>query len=228
MKRILIFVILVCSAFGLISAQPSNWNSRQLRTQASRQDVQTGYRFEDDPFLQDTVYIIPGPARRIISGILGVSRGMITLVDRRGVAWYIVGLDRFVGFIDGLDLGQEVEVEGYAAVVPGSSQERFFQATKLILDGMDYDLTPFPGGSQVTVYPHNSPFPGSSRVTIHPRNEPVPETARPRREPVPERPRGREPRRASPWSPANSLDWMQDLDLNAIWEEKTPKIMWNN
>ncbi|GHV57033.1 hypothetical protein AGMMS49579_22340 [Spirochaetia bacterium] len=216
MKRIVVFVILVFSAVGLSFAQSSDWNVRRQ---------QPG----------DMVFIIPGPSRRIINGELGISRGMVTLTDKNGVAWYVLGLDRFIGFIDGLDLGEEVELEGYAPTAPGSSQERFFQATKLILDDMDYDLVPLPEGTQVTVRSRTAqlpkepvpwepipiPAPGTknSQVIIQ-KNSQI-STVQPRREPAPPQQKAQEHRHNSPWAPNNDPKWMQDLDLNAIWNENS-------
>ncbi|GHV89760.1 hypothetical protein AGMMS50268_02630 [Spirochaetia bacterium] len=261
MKRVIVSMLLVFSAFGLIFAQSSDENgqaptapakpdavspqtvpagpeqtpaaakpasaSAQTKNPAPavkptvvpasrpdqtpvRQNPQTSFQAGNNSPTpaRETIYIMPGPARRIISGVLGISRGMITLTDKNGVAWYILGLDRFIGFIDGLDLGEEVELEGYAPASPGSSQERFFQATKLILDGMDYDLAPLPEGGQV-------------RIQVQPRKE---------KEPVPEQPKAWEHNHLSAWSPHYDL-WMQGMDMNAIWKEnpkqnKQPKKKW--
>jgi hypothetical protein len=90
--------------------------------------------------VRETVILVPGPALRHIRGILTAAKGMIALEDDDKVLWYLPGIDRYIGFIDDLDLGEEVTVEGYASP-NGSSRERYFQATKLFLDGMDYDLT---------------------------------------------------------------------------------------
>jgi hypothetical protein len=197
MKRNVVFVILVFSAFGLIFAQSPNRNAQE--------DSQIGYRVTKNPTPQVTVYNVPGPAKRIISGVLGVSRGMVTLNDRKGVAWYVLGLDRFIGFIDGLDLGQEVELEGYAPAAPGSSQERFFQAVKLILDGLAYDLTPLPESDRTAIPPRinyeSTALPEGSWATTQPRREPGPVQ-----------------NHVSPWAPNNDR-WMQNLDLNAIWND---------
>ncbi|GHT61719.1 hypothetical protein FACS1894109_20450 [Spirochaetia bacterium] len=182
MKRIVIFVILVFSVFGLIFAQTSYGNVWQY---------------------PDTQYnnIVPGPSRVIVSGILGISRGMITLTDRNGVVWYITGLDRYIGFINGLDIGKRAELEGYAPAAPDSSQERFFQVTKLRLDGMDYELTPLPTGIQIT-----APQP--------PKEEPIQPLASPPTKVW-------EHNHTSPWMPKNGLEWMQSLDMNAIWKDDT-------
>jgi hypothetical protein len=170
--------------------------TRQTAQVSSRPDPQTSYQFNPPPVKnRDTVYIIPGAPKRIINGTLGVDRGMVTLTDSKGVNWYVLGLDRFIGFIDGLDMGKEVELEGYSPAAPGSSQERFFQATKLILDDMDYDLVP-PEGSSVTVRPRKEPKPEPPKVLEH---KHIP----------------------SQWAPNYEPSWMQSIDLNAFWKDDT-------
>jgi hypothetical protein len=216
MKRFVIFVVLVFFACGLTFAQYLDRNALQAQKEAQkaaiRQSVQVGYKIlNKNPPPQDVVYNVPGPVKQIISGVLGVGRGMVTLNDKKGVAWYVLGLDRFIGFIDGLDLGQEVELEGYAPAVPGSSQERFFQAVKLTLDGMSYDLTPLPESTPVPVQPSmnykSTSLPEGSWVTIQSRGEPIPA-----------QPKSRGSNHVSPWAPNNDR-WMQNLDLNAIWDD---------
>ncbi|GHV65551.1 hypothetical protein AGMMS49587_19950 [Spirochaetia bacterium] len=229
MKRIVIFVILVFSAFGLIFAQSTTLRVQQSLSSradfpapaaqrfASGQSPQTSYRPGNNPTPPVTVYNAPpGPAKRIIDGILGVGRGMITLTDRNGVAWYILGLDRFVGFIDGLDLGEYVELEGYASPAPGSSQERLFQAVKLTLDNMDYDLVPFSEGDWGAASPGRNPV-REHQVTVQPRRE----------EPAPKPPKGWEHKHRSPWAPQPDPMWMMDLDMNAIWREDS-KSLWDS
>jgi hypothetical protein len=99
----------------------------------------------DQEKVRETVILIPGPALRRIRGTLTVAKGMLALEDAEGVLWYLPGLDRYIGFIDGLDAGEEAALEGYAPS-RGSSQERYFQATRLFLDEMDYDLAIPPEG----------------------------------------------------------------------------------
>ncbi|MDR0999142.1 MAG: hypothetical protein LBL70_08750, partial [Treponema sp.] len=63
-----------------------------------------------DPY---TGYIIPaGPPRRTIRGVLGVERGMITLTDANEVRWFVMGLERYIGLIEGLNIGEEAEIKG--------------------------------------------------------------------------------------------------------------------
>lgn len=94
---------------------------------------------------RETIIVVPGPAIWRIRGILTAAKGMLALEDDDGVLWYLPGLDRYIGFIDGLDAGEEAALEGYAPP-RGSSQERYFQAIRLFLDETAYDLTIPPYG----------------------------------------------------------------------------------
>jgi hypothetical protein len=102
------------------------------------------------PPARETVIVVPGPAIWRIRGILTVAKGMLALEDNDGVLWYLPGLDRYIGFIDGLDAGEEAALEGYAPP-RGSSQERYFQAIRIFLDEAVYDLTIPPYGIAIPV-----------------------------------------------------------------------------
>jgi hypothetical protein len=67
---------------------------------------------------------------------------MITLTDASEVKWFIMGLDRYIGLIEGLNIGEEAEIKGYAPAASSASRERFFQPLTLILDGAEYDIGP--------------------------------------------------------------------------------------
>jgi len=75
-----------------------------------------------------------------ISGTLGLSNGRISVVSGN-ITYYVRGLGRFVGFIDGLKEGAQVSLEGYASAprVEGRSA-RLFNPVKLTLNGKDYEV----------------------------------------------------------------------------------------
>jgi hypothetical protein len=141
---------------------------------------------------------------------------MLALEDADGVIWYLPGLDRYIGFIDGLDPGEAVDLEGYASS-RGSSQERYFQPTRLILDGMDYDLAVPPYGA----------VPGQQTTIIREIERPAPE---PKEEPKPAAP-VEPPAPAGPvwehnhksaWAPTNG-PWDFQMDYSSIWQEDQAK-----
>jgi len=75
-----------------------------------------------------------------ISGALGLTNGRISVVSGN-ITYYIRGLDRFIGFIDGLKEGAQVSVEGYASAPTIEGQkDRMFQAVTLTLNGKKYSV----------------------------------------------------------------------------------------
>jgi hypothetical protein len=88
----------------------------------------------------------PGSARRngppekiTLSGSLGLSRGRIVL-ESGGATYYIAGLDRLIGFVEGLKEGAAVSLEGWAFPLPRSEKEQIFRAAKISINGKDYEL----------------------------------------------------------------------------------------
>ena len=84
------------------------------------------------------------PEKVTFSGKLELVQGMVA-VKEEGTTYFIPRLLRLTGFIEGLKEGAQVTVEGYARTPPRSSvnsSESFILATKLTLNGKDYDLSP--------------------------------------------------------------------------------------
>jgi hypothetical protein len=197
---------------------------------------------DTQPAARETIIVVPGPAKWRIRGTLTVAKGMLALDGNDGVLWYLPGLDRYIGFIDGLDAGEEAILEGYAPAL-GSSQERYFQPTSLIIDDMNYDLSIPPYGLAVQPYLTNPAIREASPVTEAAKAAASPDTGartnqnggqaaqEPAREAAGE-PRDRNPwsRRTppqppawqhnhkSPWAPPTSvLDF--EMDYDSFWQE---------
>jgi hypothetical protein len=79
------------------------------------------------------------PEKTTISGALGIAKGAIALKSGNDT-YYVMGLNRFIGFIDGLKEGAQVTLEGYALTSPRNGEVKTFRVTKLTLNGKDYDL----------------------------------------------------------------------------------------
>jgi hypothetical protein len=88
------------------------------------------------------------PEKITLSGSLGLSRGR-SVLESGGTTYYIAGLDRLVGFVEGLKEGASVSLEGWAFPLPGSETEQIFRAAKLSLNGKDYEL----GGQERSALP---------------------------------------------------------------------------
>jgi hypothetical protein len=110
MKRTIFIVLLILIAFGL--------------------SAQTRQR-ENSP---------PAPPEQVsISGNLELVNGRIALRSG-GAVYYVFGVDRLVGFVDGFKEGAAVTLEGFA--VPGSedAEYRYLRAAKVSLNGKTYEL----------------------------------------------------------------------------------------
>jgi hypothetical protein len=98
------------------------------------------------------------PTTTTIKGTLGLSAGRISVVSGN-ITYYVMGIERFVGFIDGLKEGAQVSLEGYASnpMVEGQ-KDRFFYPITLALNGKNYEVG-FPAGTRRT-FGVNGKMPG--------------------------------------------------------------------
>jgi hypothetical protein len=77
-----------------------------------------------------------------IAGNLELIDGSIAL-RQDTVTYYTIGLNRLIGFIDGLKEGAAVTLEGTARKLPGDGDHRVLLVSKLEINGKTYDnLTP--------------------------------------------------------------------------------------
>jgi hypothetical protein len=81
---------------------------------------------------------------------------MITLTDAHEVKWFIMGLERYIGLIEGLNIGEEAEVKGYAPSASSAARERFFQPLSLILEGAEYDIGPLSAATKAGAFPQDT------------------------------------------------------------------------
>jgi hypothetical protein len=84
----------------------------------------------------------PAPATATVNGTLGLSGGRIVLKSD-DTNYYVRGLERFIGFIDGLKDGAQAAIEGYVSSpsLEGGT-ERLLFPVKLTLNGKDYEVGP--------------------------------------------------------------------------------------
>jgi hypothetical protein len=132
MKRTILFFTLVFCAAALVVAHGNNrwgpghspggprpyaWGQNSPRNQSSR----------------------PSPESVTVSGNLTIAQGMIAVVSG-DTTWLVRGLDRYVGFIDGLKEGAQVTLEGYAMPSPRNDKIKSLHVQKMSLNGKDYEL----------------------------------------------------------------------------------------
>jgi hypothetical protein len=73
-----------------------------------------------------------------VSGALSLARGQIVLREDEDI-YVIMGLGRFIGFIDGLKEGAEVTLDGFVRTGREDTNIHFLLANKLTIDGREYD-----------------------------------------------------------------------------------------
>jgi hypothetical protein len=72
-----------------------------------------------------------------VSGNLSFIKGNIAIQDEQGT-YYIFGLEKLIGFVEGLVEGATVSLEGVAAAVPPEPNAWYFYASKLKIKGREY------------------------------------------------------------------------------------------
>ena len=154
MKRTILFVMMASCAIAFISAQGYSEGQGQRQDQGQRRNPegkpQLQRRHDNSRGREAAPRQRSGnerPMRRqaegvSVSGNLSVVRGMIVVTE--GETTYIIGgLNRFVGFIDGLREGAAVTLEGNAFSSPRNDSNetvKFLSVQKMTLNGKEYDL----------------------------------------------------------------------------------------
>jgi hypothetical protein len=124
MKRILIIVAAGLVAAGSLSAQAM---------------MGRGYAPNAAPQAQ-----VPAAEVVKVEGKLSLVNGMFAVVAK-DKTYYVGGLQRLFGFVDGLKDGATVKLEGSAYAVPLAPEYQHLMATKLTFNGKDYDLSAMGG-----------------------------------------------------------------------------------
>ena len=112
MKRSVLFILLILALAAMVSAQ--GWGNRKVPGQQASEDV-------------------------TISGSMIVANGFPALKSG-DVTYFVSGISRLVGFIDGLKEGAQVTIEGQARAVSQDGKLKFLSPKKMTLNGKNYDL----------------------------------------------------------------------------------------
>jgi len=75
-----------------------------------------------------------------VAGKLALVNGYIA-VQSQDAVYYVMGIQRLIGFVDGLKEGAQVSLEGYVRNV-GKENAKVITASKLTIAGRSYDLAP--------------------------------------------------------------------------------------
>jgi hypothetical protein len=144
MKRTALFLMLALCVLSLVSAQGRDRRGQAWR-QGSRHGHHNDYRGQGRHHRQGSqrpdTRNQPRPQIENVnvSGSLTLSRGMIA-VEKDGITYLTFGLERFIGFIDGLKEGAQVTLEGIATVNPQNNSVKMLRVRKMTLNGKEYDL----------------------------------------------------------------------------------------
>jgi hypothetical protein len=158
MKRTIIVFMLAVFAIAMVSAQGNNrWGQKQPRGPQSQSWNRGQQQRQFTP-----------PESASVSGNLTIVQGMIA-VKSNDTTYFVRGLNRYVGFIDGLKEGAAVKLEGFARTNPQDEKVKFMSVQKLTLNGKDYDVArprgnanpgnARPGPGKVTPYPNRMQHP---------------------------------------------------------------------
>jgi hypothetical protein len=132
MKRMLLFFLLVSCAAALAFAQENN------RREHNRFPEGMPPAFRGHDFNRG---FPRAAAITSVSGNFTVAQGMIA-VTSNDTTYLVRGLNRFIGFIDGLKEGAAGTLEGYAQPYPQNEKIKFLLVRKMTLNGKEYDLAP--------------------------------------------------------------------------------------
>ena len=119
MKRKIVFILLALALVTAISAQEHE------RERGERQ-----FRFR-----RPTVETVT------VSGAMVVANGL-PAVKSGDITYFVTGITRLAGFIDGLKEGAQVTIEGSAFTHPRDEKFKFVLTSKLTIGGRSYDLSP--------------------------------------------------------------------------------------
>jgi hypothetical protein len=113
-------------AFSAFARGPDNWQGRGMPC---------------GPNQAWERYNAPAPESVTVSGTLQLVNGQIAVVQENKT-YYTMGLHHLVGFVEGFKEGAAVKLEGSAFPLPFGSDSYRLWATKLTLNGKDYNLSP--------------------------------------------------------------------------------------
>jgi hypothetical protein len=114
LKRNILFILMILGLAAMVQAQMwgPGWNRRNT----------------------------PANETITVSGTMVVANGMPALKSG-DVTYYISGISRLIGFIDGLKEGAQVTIEGVATSSSSNRNIKLLRASKLTINGKTYELS---------------------------------------------------------------------------------------
>ncbi|MDR2510616.1 MAG: hypothetical protein LBC77_08240 [Spirochaetaceae bacterium] len=87
------------------------------------------------------------PENVTVTGVLALTQGHIALKEG-DTTYFVGGLGRLVGFVDGLKEGARVTLEGAAISSPNDAKLKMLRVSKLSINGKEYELDQQGGGAR--------------------------------------------------------------------------------
>ena len=133
MKTKILFILLAVTLVATISAQPQPQPPGQGSSTNPQGDSRArGERqSRTDRLAAETV---------TVTGSMVVARGVPALKSG-DVTYFVTGISRLIGFVDGLREGAQVTVEGRSMANPRDETVKFLRVTKLTIGGKSYEIT---------------------------------------------------------------------------------------
>jgi hypothetical protein len=132
MKRMILFFMLVSCAAALTFAQGNNRPGQNRFPGGPPPVFRENDKNKAYPRVTETTSV---------SGNFTIAQGMIAVASN-DITYLVRGLNRYIGFIDGLKEGATVTLEGYALPYPQNDKVKFLLAQKMTLNGKEYELAP--------------------------------------------------------------------------------------
>ncbi|GHU39540.1 hypothetical protein FACS1894190_04690 [Spirochaetia bacterium] len=118
MKKILVCFVLAAASATMVFAQAQGNNGAASQGQAAR-------------------LVKPEPVQ--ISGKLAWTNGRIAVLADN-TTYYVSGIGKLVGFVDGIKEGAAVSLQGYERKIKAVPDYKYFHATKVTVNGKDYEF----------------------------------------------------------------------------------------
>jgi hypothetical protein len=132
MKRAILFFTLAVCAIAMVFAQGNNrWGHGQGFSPRGPNNQSWNRGQQQRQFTP--------PESTSVSGNLTLLQGMIA-VKSNDTTYLVRGINRYIGFIDGLKEGAAVTLEGFARPNPQDNKVKIMSVQKLTLNGKDYDI----------------------------------------------------------------------------------------
>ena len=130
MKTKILFILLAVTLVAMVSAQPQPQAPGQRQGQGQGQERRERQSRTDRPAAETVT----------VTGSMVVANGMPALKSD-DATYFVTGISRLIGFVDGLKEGAQVTVEGRSMANPRDETVKYLRASKLTIGGRNYEIS---------------------------------------------------------------------------------------